>query len=88
MWRFISITPLSNDLGFGVCDYEEKNGGRILNSIIRFPWNKPDERVILYSLYKFAEKCGNNSRKILDTHCIEIKAKEYMDFIEKVFNEE
>lgn len=55
---FISIKPLANELGFGVCDYEEKNG-RVLNSVIRFPWSNPDERVILYSLYKFAEACGD-----------------------------
>jgi glycosyltransferase involved in cell wall biosynthesis len=36
----------------------------------------------------FAEKCGNNARRILDTHSIEIKAKEYKTFIEKVYNEE
>ena len=56
---FISIKPLGQDLCFGVCDYEEKSSGRTLNSVIRFSWSDPDERVILYSLYKFAEACGN-----------------------------
>ncbi len=56
---FISIRPLGNDLGFGICDYEEKASGRTLNSIIRFPWNNPDERIVLYALYRFAEACGN-----------------------------
>lgn len=56
---FISIEPLGNELGFGICDYENKGGKRTLNSIIRFPWSNPDERVILYSLYKFADACGN-----------------------------
>ena len=28
-------------------------------SIYRTSWETPDERVILYSLYKFAEACGN-----------------------------
>ena len=28
-------------------------------AIYRTTWNNPDERVILYSLYKFSEKCGN-----------------------------
>lgn len=28
-------------------------------SIYRTPWSNPDERIILYSLYKFAEACGN-----------------------------
>ena len=55
---FISIEPLGKELGFGVCDYEEKRGRKLI-SVIRFPWSNPDERVILYSLYKFAEVCGN-----------------------------
>lgn len=55
---FISIKPLGKELGFGVCDYEEKRGRKLI-SVIRFPWSNPDERVILYSLYKFAEVCGN-----------------------------
>lgn len=70
---FISIKPLANELGFGVCDYEEKNG-RVLNSVIRFPWSNPDDRVILYSLYKFAEACGDYKQftltRLLD-HSIE-----------------
>ena len=68
---FISIKPLSNELGFGICDYEEKSNGRKLNSIVRFPWLNPDERVMLYSLYLFAEKCGNYKQftltRLLDT---------------------
>lgn len=36
----------------------------------------------------FAEMCGQNARKILETHSIEIKAKEYMDYILKIYNEE
>ena len=28
-------------------------------SFYRSPWAEPDEKVILYSLYKFAEACGN-----------------------------
>ncbi len=55
---FISIQPLGNELGMGVCEYEEKRGRRLI-SVIRFPWSNPDERVILYALYKFAEACGN-----------------------------
>lgn len=56
---FISIKPMSEGLGLGICDYEIKNGKRKLNSIMRTPWSEPDPKVILYSLYKFAEKCGN-----------------------------
>lgn len=58
---FISIKPLGEELGLGICEYEEKRG-RTLISVIRFPWSNPDERVILYSLYKFAEECGNRKQ--------------------------
>jgi phosphoadenosine phosphosulfate reductase len=55
---FISIKPLSEKIGLGVCDYEIKNGKRKLNSIVRTSWIDPDPKVILYSLYKFAEACN------------------------------
>lgn len=56
---FISISPLGNEIGMGICDYQENNGKIKLNSIVRQPWQDPDPRVILYSLYKFAEACGD-----------------------------
>ena len=34
----------------------------------------------------FAEQCGKNARKILETHSIDQKAKEYAEYIEKVLN--
>lgn len=46
--------PFSN-VGMGK-NNREKN--RIV-SIIRNPWTLPDPKVILYSLYKFAEACGD-----------------------------
>jgi len=55
---FISITPLSREIGLGLCDYEEKKGKRYLNFVRRISWSDPDSKVILYSLYKFGEKCG------------------------------
>lgn len=55
---FISIKPL-NTIGLGICDYEIKSGKRKLNFITRGSWLDPDPLVILYSLYKFAEHCGN-----------------------------
>lgn len=58
---FISIKPLGQGLGMGVCDYEEKRGRKLI-SVIRFPWSNPDERVVLYSLYRFAEECGNRKQ--------------------------
>lgn len=55
---FISIKPL-NKIGLGICDYEMKGGKRKLNFIKRGTWADPDPLVVLYSLYKFAEYCGN-----------------------------
>lgn len=55
---FISIAPLSQEIGLGVCDYEEKNGKRFMKSVRRSSWINPDPKVVLYSLYLFAEKCG------------------------------
>ena len=37
---------------------------------------------------EFAERCGKNAKEILKTHSVEIKAKEYMEFIFKVYNGE
>ncbi len=54
---FISIEQLSKQLC--ICNYEIKNNKRYLNLITRTPWQNPDPRVILYSLYKFAENCGD-----------------------------
>lgn len=36
----------------------------------------------------FAEKCGENAKKILETHSIEKIAKQYLDYIELVANKE
>lgn len=51
--RFVEL-PFS-EVGFGFAT-KEKNK---LISITRMPWQNPDPRVILYSLYKFAESCGD-----------------------------
>ena len=62
---FIVKTPFGRKLGLGnIADYEEKissNGKETitLNYFIRGAWENPDDRVILYCLYKFAEACGN-----------------------------
>lgn len=53
----ISNKILSEGIGLGVCDYYIKGGKRYLNSIQRCPWKSIDSRVLLYSLYKFAEAC-------------------------------
>ena len=62
---FIIKTPFGKKIGLGsIADYEEKisaNGKETitLNYFIRGAWGNPDEKVILYALYKFAEACGN-----------------------------
>lgn len=56
---FISTPQIGVEIGLGICDYELKNGKRFLRSITRSQWQNPDPRVILYSLYKFAEACGD-----------------------------
>ena len=57
-------TPFGSELGLGHPDYEEKvnaSGNEVITmtSFYRDSWNNPDPRVILYSLYKFAENCGD-----------------------------
>lgn len=49
----ISDLPFSN-VGFGQTQKENKKA----ISLLRLPWANPDSRVILYSLFKFAEACG------------------------------
>lgn len=56
---FISTEQVGTELGLGLCDYQLKSGKRYLESITRGKWKNPDPRVILYSLFKFAEACGD-----------------------------
>jgi phosphoadenosine phosphosulfate reductase len=44
-----------NMVGMGSLNQTDKKNPEIF----RTPWYEPDSRVILYSLYKFAEACGN-----------------------------
>ncbi len=55
----VSNSILSREIGLGECDWTEKNGKRFWNSVIRTAWKNPDPVVILYSMYKFAEACGD-----------------------------
>lgn len=74
---FLIKTPFGKQLGLGsVIDYEEKvsSNGRetiTLNYFVRGSWKNPDEKVILYALYKFVEACGNYRQftltRLLDT---------------------
>ena len=57
-------TPFGSELGLGHPDYEEKvnaSGNEVITmtSFYRDTWSNPDPKVILYSLYKFAENCGD-----------------------------
>lgn len=56
-------TPLGTAGIFANADIIEKTSASgketiTMKSITRTSWSSPDPRVILYSLYKFAEKCG------------------------------
>lgn len=53
--------------GFGEMEFEKKKA----TSLTRFPWVDPDGLTILYSLYKFAEACGDYKQftlsRLMDT---------------------
>lgn len=62
--NFLIKTPFGTELGLGKCDYDEKTTSAgvetiTLKSFIRVPWDNPDLRILLYSLYKFAENCDD-----------------------------
>lgn len=48
---------LGQNIGLGVCNCESKGRGTILIDVTRTPWRMPNPRVILYSLYKYADAC-------------------------------
>lgn len=57
-------TPFGSEIGLGIADYEEKvnaSGNEVITmtSFYRDSWKNPNPVVILYSLYKFAENCGD-----------------------------
>jgi phosphoadenosine phosphosulfate reductase len=60
----LDTTKPFSSIGFGIPEIDEKETKtgdvkKKMLSLVRMPWANPDERVILYSLYKFAEACGN-----------------------------
>lgn len=60
----LTKTPFGSELGLGMAEYEEKvnsSGNEIItmSSFYRNSWKNPNPEVILYSLYKFAEACGD-----------------------------
>ncbi len=64
-------TPLGTSKIFADCDITEKKNGLTekitLNSFSRSVWENPVPEVILYSLYKFAEACGDYYQFTLKT---------------------
>ncbi len=67
----LTQTPFGEVIGLGKCDYTEKtsaNGNETikLNSFYRDKWENPVPEVILYSLFKFAENCGDYYQFTLD----------------------
>lgn len=58
--NIFSTNPvLSNKIGFGIVRTVEKGKNTYLIDAYRTTWYEPDAKVILYSLYKFAEACGD-----------------------------
>ena len=60
-YKFIFYTNpiLNSEINFGKCNCEKKGKNLILLDVSREAWLNPDPNVILYSLYKFAEACGD-----------------------------
>ena len=54
-YKRILELPFGNELGLG----SVVMNGKTYEGIIRNHWDNPEPLVILYSLYKFAEKCGD-----------------------------
>ncbi len=53
-FRRITETPFGTNLNFGQASSED---------IVRFKWSISDNRVVLYALYKFVEKCNLDNRE-------------------------
>lgn len=64
---FSSNKILSDEIGFGSVNIEKKGKNTILLDVTRYPWSNPVPEVILYSLYKFAEACGDYYQFTLET---------------------
>lgn len=67
----ISNNSLSEGVGLGVCAYTVKKDKKYLENVQRLPWKSPNPDIILYSLYKFAEACGDYKQftltRLMDT---------------------
>jgi len=54
--RTFKASPIGEGLGAGICQLK----GKTVTSVTRTSWHSPEPLVILYSLYKFAEKCDGH----------------------------
>jgi len=63
--NILRYSPIGAELGAGICEIK----GNSVKSITRSTWNNPDPVVILYSLYKFAEKCDGHYSFTLSYLC-------------------
>ncbi len=57
--RIFTETPLGIGIGLGIPQLITKGKTENMVSITRTQWKNPEPKVILYSLYKFAEACGD-----------------------------
>jgi len=64
---FYTNPILSNEIGFGFVNVENKGKNIYFIDAYRTTWATPDAKVILYSLYKFAEHCGDYYQFTLST---------------------
>lgn len=64
---FVSNEILGRRLGLGDCELKSGSKNRVMLSVTRNFWSAPIHEVILYSLYKFAEACGDYYQFSLST---------------------
>lgn len=64
---FASNEIMGKRLGLGQCELKPDSRNRVLLSVSRGSWSSPVPEVILYSLYKFAETCGDYYQFSLST---------------------
>lgn len=64
---FASNDVLGREMGVGICNLKPDSKTRSLIDIRRSTWRDPVPEVILYSLYKFAEACGDYYQFSLET---------------------
>ncbi len=57
MKNICTSNRIFEEIGLGTCEIETKGHAKFLISLTRTPWEHPDPKVILYSLYRFAEAC-------------------------------